>query len=53
MEYKNRANKAQFNKNRIAKKLNKSIMQLNHDIFIMFNQVEIKLTKVPVNVHKT
>ena len=35
---------------RIAKKLNKSIEQLNHDIFIMFNQEEIKLAKVPVNV---
>lgn len=35
---------------RIAKKLNKSIEQINHDIFIMFNQEEIKLVKVPVNV---
>lgn len=35
---------------RIAKKLNKSIEQLNHDIFLMFNQEEIKLAKVPVNV---
>jgi len=36
--------------NRIAKKLNKSIEEINHDIFVMFNQDEIKLTKVPVNV---
>jgi ATP-dependent DNA helicase RecQ len=35
---------------RIAKKLNKSIEQTNHDIFTMFNQDEIKLSKVPVNV---
>lgn len=35
---------------RIAKALNKSIEQINHDIFIMFNQEEIKLSKVPVNV---
>lgn len=35
---------------RIAKKLNKSIEQINHDIFMMFNQEEIKLIKVPVNV---
>ncbi|MBX9852070.1 MAG: hypothetical protein K2X86_09960, partial [Cytophagaceae bacterium] len=35
---------------RIAKKLNKSIEEINHDIFIMFNREEIKLEKVPVNV---
>ena len=35
---------------RIAKKLNKSIEKINHDIFLMFNQEEIKLAKVPVNV---
>ncbi|KAA6333289.1 ATP-dependent DNA helicase RecQ [termite gut metagenome] len=35
---------------RIAKKLNKSIEQVNHDIFVMFNQEEIKLVKVPMNV---
>ena len=35
---------------RIAKKLNKSIEQINHDIFMMFNQEEIKLSRVPVNV---
>jgi ATP-dependent DNA helicase RecQ len=35
---------------RIAKKLNKSIEQINHDIFMMFNQDEIKLSRVPVNV---
>ena len=35
---------------RIAKKLNKSIEQTNYDIFLMFNQEEIKLTRVPVNV---
>jgi len=35
---------------RIAKKLNKSIEQVNHDIFVMFNQEEIKLAKAPVNV---
>lgn len=35
---------------RIAKKLHKSIEQANHDIFTMFNQDEIKLNKVPVNV---
>jgi hypothetical protein len=36
--------------NRIAKKLNKSIEELNHDIFLMFNQEEITLSRVPVNV---
>lgn len=36
--------------NRIAKKLNKSIEQTNYDIFMMFNQEEIKLSRVPVNV---
>jgi len=35
---------------RIAKKLNKSIEQVNHDIFMMLNQDEIKLSRVPVNV---
>ncbi len=35
---------------RIAKKLNRSIEQINHDIFMMYNQNEIKLVKVPVNV---
>ena len=35
---------------RIAKKLNKSIEQTNYDIFMMFNQEEIKLSRVPVNV---
>lgn len=35
---------------RIAKKLNKSVEQINHDIFTMFNQEEIKLAKVPINV---
>lgn len=36
--------------NRIAKKLNKTIEQINHDIFLMFNQEEITLSRVPVNV---
>jgi len=36
--------------NRIAKKLCKSIEQINHEIFTMFNQEEIKLSRVPVNV---
>jgi ATP-dependent DNA helicase RecQ len=35
---------------RIAKKLNKSVPEVNHDIFMMFNQDEIKLNRVPVNV---
>ena len=35
---------------RIAKKLNKSIEQISNDIFIMFNQDEIKLIKKPINV---
>jgi len=35
---------------RIAKKLNKSVEQVNHDIFTMFDQDEITLLKVPVNV---
>ncbi len=35
---------------RIAKKLSKSIEQVNHDIFIMFNEDKIKLIRVPVNV---
>ena len=35
---------------RIAKKLNKSIEQINYDIFTLFNQEEIKLSRVPVNV---
>ncbi|WP_347160122.1 RecQ family ATP-dependent DNA helicase [Pontibacter chitinilyticus] len=35
---------------RISKKLNKSIEQTNYDIFTMYNQDEIKLTKAPVNV---
>ena len=30
--------------------MNISIEQINHDIFVMFNQEEIKLTKVPTNV---
>ena len=34
---------------RIAKRLNKSIEQINLDIFMMFNQEEIKLIKVPIN----
>lgn len=34
---------------RIAKKLNKSIELINHEIFTMFNQGDIKLIKVPVN----
>lgn len=36
--------------NRIAKKINKNIEQINHDIFVMFNQEKIKLTKAPMNV---
>jgi ATP-dependent DNA helicase RecQ len=36
--------------NRIAKKMNKSNEEINHDIFVMFNQNEIKLIKTPVNV---
>jgi len=35
---------------RIAKKLAKSVEQINHDIFVMFNQNEIKLSRVPINV---
>ena len=35
---------------RIAKKLNRSIEQTNHDIFSMFNQGEMELSRVPVNV---
>ncbi len=35
---------------RIAKKLNKSIEQLNYDVYSMFNQGEVNLAKVPVNV---
>ncbi len=35
---------------RIAKEFNKSIEQTNYEIFLMFNQEEIKLTRVPVNV---
>ncbi|AEW01664.1 hypothetical protein A4D02_06575 [Niastella koreensis] len=35
---------------RIARKLNKSIQQVNHDIFTMFNHDEIKLNRVPINV---
>lgn len=35
---------------RIAKKLNISIEQINHEIFTMFDNGEIKLVKVPVNV---
>jgi len=35
---------------RIAKKLGKSMEQVNHDIFMLFNQDEIKLLRVPVNV---
>lgn len=35
---------------RIAKKLNKSVQAVNHDIFTMFSHDEIKLNRVPVNV---
>ena len=35
---------------RIAKKLNKRIEQINYDIFPMFNQEEITLSRVPINV---
>lgn len=35
---------------RIAKKLNKSVEQINHDIFMMYNQDEIKIIRVPTNV---
>lgn len=35
---------------RISKKLNKSIQEVNHEIFTMFNQNEIKLSRVPMNV---
>ena len=31
--------------NRIAKKLNKSIEQVNYDIFMMFNQEDIKRSR--------
>jgi ATP-dependent DNA helicase RecQ len=34
----------------ISKKLNKSIELLNHELFMMYTQGEIKLSKVPVNV---
>ncbi|MEI9918961.1 MAG: RecQ family ATP-dependent DNA helicase [Bacteroidota bacterium] len=35
---------------RIAKKLNKSIEQTNHEIFVMYDHDEIVITKAPINV---
>lgn len=35
---------------RISKTLNKSIESVNHDIFTLFNDGEIKLSKVPISV---
>jgi len=35
---------------RIAKRLSKSIEHINHDIFMMFNEDEIKLKRIPINV---